>query len=120
MAPHDPQQHAAAGGYPITPEMLATLHQMQTAAAPEQVPGAHVHMPAPAGGAAAPAAPEQDVMMSLSTQEQMANLAAHMGQHPEHHKPDQVSLSIICTLDNVAHVQQASLLPPCHRRLFGV
>ena len=95
MAAQDAQAHGASAGYPhtLTQEQLAMVgQQLATAAAHEQVPTAHAHMPAHAAGG--PAEPEQDVMMSLSTQEQMNNLAASIGQHSEHHlqKPEQVSL----------------------------
>ena len=95
MAAQDAQAHVTSAGYPhtLTQEQLAMVgQQLATAAAHEQVPTAHAHMPAHAAGG--PAEPEQDVMMSLSTQEQMNNLAASIGQHAEHHlqKPEQVSL----------------------------
>lgn len=96
VAPQDPQQLVSAG-YPhtLSQEQLAAFQQQLAGAvaAPEHVPAVQAHLPAASGSA--PGAPDQDAMMGLSPQEQhMANLAAALGQHADHHmsKPDQVCL----------------------------
>lgn len=96
VAGQDPQQHQqqmGSAGYPqtITHEQMAALHQHLTGAgsAPEHMAAAQAQVPAPAGN---PGAPDQDAMLgALSAQEQhMANLAAALGQQPDHSRPDQV------------------------------